>query len=133
MQGSVMVPGLFHRPQSGGLLVTVSLFASLWLLMFVISRVHMLHLSFTGLRQQREDESWLLEQCTTHEFYHMKLHSLLCDLAVTSRSSLLLNAVQHVVDNGYTPCHVLLDATLAWFLGKGLVVTPRVCSTRSCC
>ena len=46
MQGQVAVPGLFHRPQSGGLLVAVSLFASLWLLMFVLSRVHMLHLSF---------------------------------------------------------------------------------------
>ena len=129
MQGAVAVPGFFHHPQSGGLLVAVSLFASLWLLMFVLSRVHMLHLSFTTLKQQREDESWLLGQCTTDEFYHnMKQHLSLCDdLAVTSRSSLLLNAVQHVIDNtflcGYTPCHVLLDATLAWLLGKGLVVT----------
>jgi len=129
MQDRAAVPRLFHRPQSGGLLVAVSLGASLWLLMFVISRVHMLHLSFTALKQQREDESWLLGQCTTHEFYHnLKQHSSLCDdLAVASRGSLLLNAVQHVVDNtflcGYTPCHVLLDATLAWLLGKGLVVT----------
>ena len=131
MQGQVAVPGFFHRPQSGGLLVAVSLFASLWLLMFVLSRVHMLHLSFTALKQQREDESWLLGQCTTDEFYHnMKQHLSLCDdLAVTSRSSLLLNAVQHLVDNSYTPCHVLLDATLAWFLG---VVTPRVFSTCWC-
>jgi len=118
-----------HRPRSVGAVAVLSVLAALWLVMFVISRVHMLHLSFTSMKQQREDESWLLQQCASDTFYHnMKQHSSLCDdLAVTSRSSLLLNAVQHVLDNtflcGYTPCHQLLDATLAWLFGKGLVVT----------
>jgi len=110
----------------------LSLLLSVWLLMFVLSRVHMLHLSYTSLSLQREDERWLLQQCSTDEFYHnMKQHSTLCDdLSTLSRSSVLLSAVQHVLDHtylcGYTPCHELLDATLAWLLGKGLAVTAAV-------
>jgi len=101
----------------------------LWLLLFVLSRVHMLHLSHAALSQQRDDERWLLQQCATDEFYHnMKQHSSLCDdLSATSRSSVLLGAVQHVVDHtylcGYTPCHELLDATVAWLCGRGLAVS----------
>jgi len=112
--------------------MTISLLLSVWLLMFVLSRVHMLHLSYTSLSVQREDERWLLQQCSTHEFYHnMKQHSSLCDdLSTLSRSSVLLSAVQHVLDHtylcGYTPCHELLDASLSWLLGKGLAVTAVV-------
>jgi len=114
-------------PLSAAMLGSVLL--SVWLLMFVVSRVHMLHLSHSALTQQREDEHWLLRQCASDEFYHnMKQHSSLCDdLSALSRSSVLLSAVQHVIDHtylcGYTPCHELLDATVAWLLGKGLAVT----------
>jgi hypothetical protein len=110
----------------------VSLVLSLWLLLFILSRIHMLPISYSAQSQKREDERWLLQQCDIHEFYHnMKQHSSLCDdLSVTSRSSLLLGAVQHVVDHtylcGYTPCHELLDATISWLLGKGLAVTALV-------
>jgi len=91
----------------------------LWLLFFVLSHGHMLHISHSALSQQRDDERWLLQQCVTDEFYHnMKQHSSLCDdLSTLSRSSVLLAAVQHVVNHtylcGYTPCHELLDATVA--------------------
>ena len=104
-------------PLSAAMLGSVLL--SVWLLMFVVSRVHMLHLSHSALTQQREDEHWLLRQCASDEFYHnMKQHSSLCDdLSALSRSSVLLSAVQHVIDHtylcGYTPCHELLDATVA--------------------
>jgi len=110
----------------------VSLVLGLWLLLFLLSRVHMLHLSYTERAQQREDERWLLQQCATDEFYHnMKQHSSLCDdLSTLSRSNLMLGAVQHVVDHtflcGYTPCHELFDATVTWLLGKGLAVTAVV-------
>jgi len=106
-----------------------SVLLSVWLFMFVLSRVHMLHLSYTAQTQQREDERWLLQQCASDEFYHnMKQHSSLCDdLSTLSRGSVLLTAVQHVIDHtylcGYTPCHELLDATVSWLLGKGLAVT----------
>jgi len=114
-------------PLSAAMLCSVVL--SVWLLMFVVSRVHMLHLSHSALSQQREDERWLLWQCASDEFYHnMKQHSSLCnDLSTLNRSSVLLSAVQHVIDHtylcGYTPCHELLDTTVAWLLGKGLAVT----------
>jgi len=106
-----------------------SVVLSVWLFMFVLSRVHMLHLSYTAQTQQREDERWLLQQCGSDEFYHnMKQHSSLCDdLTTLSRSSVLLTSVQHVIEHtylcGYTPCHELLDATVTWLLGKGLAVT----------
>jgi len=102
---------------------------SVWLCMFVVSRVHMLHVSHSALTQQREDERWLLQQCASDQFYHnMKQHSSLCDdLTTLSRNSVLLTSVQHVIDHtylcGYTPCHELLDASVAWLLGKGLAVT----------
>jgi len=110
----------------------MSLLLGLWLLLFVLSRIHMLHISYSEQSQKREDERWLLQQCNLHEFYHnMKQYSSLCDdLSATSRSSLLLGAVQHVVDHtylcGYTQCHELLDATISWLLGKGLAVTALV-------
>jgi len=110
----------------------LSLLLALWLSLFVLSRIHMLHLSYSAQTQKRDDERWLLQQCDIHEFYHnMKQHSSLCDdLSAMSRSSLVLNAVQHVVDHtylcGYTPCHELLDSTISWLLGKGLAVTVLV-------
>jgi len=71
----------------------------------------------------------VLLQCATNEFYHnMKQQSSLCDdLTTLSRSSVLLGAVKHVVDHtylcGYTPCHALLYATVAWLCGRGLAVS----------
>jgi len=123
-------PGMHSRATlSLSAAMLCSILLSAWLFMFVLSRVHMLHLSYTSQTQQREDERWLLQQCATDEFYHnMKQHSTLCDdVSTLSRSNMLLSSVQHVIDHtylcGYTPCHELLDATVTWLLGKGLAVT----------
>ena len=48
--------------------VLLSLVLGLWLLLFVLSRIHLLHLSYSAQSQKREDERWLLQQCDIHEF-----------------------------------------------------------------
>ena len=103
----------------------VSLCFGLWLVCFLFSRMHILHVSYNNIMQQRDDESWLLQQCDQHEFYHnMKQHSALCDeLKGKSKNVAMFDAMQHVVDNtylcGYTPCHLMLEAVSAWMLGRG--------------
>ena len=110
-------------------LAIFSLGVGVWLACFVLSRAHMMHVSYNTIVQQRDDESWLLQQCKQDEFYHnMKQHSALCDeLAVRGKNVAAFDALQHVVDNtylcGYTPCHEMLDSVSAWMLGRGLVLT----------
>lgn len=89
----------------------------------------MLHHAYAAGHQLREDESWLLEQCDLHEFYHnMKQHSSLCDEVKAKHNSIIfLDALQHVVNNtylcGYQTCTSLLTALLDWAMGRGAMIT----------
>lgn len=102
---------------------------SLYATLFLVSRIHMLHHAYAAGHQLREDESWLLEQCDLHEFYHnMKQHSSLCDEVKAKHNSIIfLDALQHVVNNtylcGYQTCTSLLTALLDWAMGRGAMIT----------
>ena len=125
MQGKA--PGV-REPMSTAVCI-ISLCFGLWLVCFIFSRAHILHVAYNTIIQAREDESWLLQQCEQHEFYHnMKQHSALCDeLAGKSKNVAVFDAMQHVVDNtylcGYTPCYLMLEAVSAWMLGRGFFLT----------
>ena len=103
-----------------------------WFLMFLVSRLHILHHAYTQEVQMRDDESWLVQQCGTDEFYHnMKQHSALCDEVQNKKKSILiLNALQHMVANtylcGYEPCGNLLTAMLDWCMTRGMVITAFI-------
>jgi len=102
---------------------------ALWLLTFAASRAHMMYEAYAGFTEAREDESWLLGQCSGSEFYaRMKQHSSLCDeVTHKAKTVILLQAVRHVIDNsylcGYDPCADLLDCLATWALGRGLLLT----------
>lgn len=101
----------------------------LWIAMFMVSRLHMLHASYSLLENERENDQWLVEQCKLHEFYHnMKHHSSLCDSVQKKQAEiLLLQAMQRVIDEtylcGYESCGVLLMKVGDYMLGRGLVLT----------
>jgi uncharacterized membrane protein len=68
---SVSVGHIFHVSILGVIL---------WIGMFMVSRLYMLHASYIQLESERENDRWLVEQCKLHEFYHnIKHHSSLCD------------------------------------------------------
>ena len=89
----------------------------------------MLHAQYSNLVQKRSDEAWLQKQCQMHEFYHnMKQHSGLCDeVEERTRTVLILEAVEHVVQNtylcGYDPCITVLEHVVLWMAGRGLPFT----------
>lgn len=107
----------------------IMLVAMTWMATFVLSRAHMMLQAYTDFHEIREDESWLLGQCKTDEFYSkMKQHSSLCDeVAHKAKDVLMLKAMRHVLDNsylcGYDPCSELLDRVVLWALGRGLLFT----------
>lgn len=98
----------------------------IYALLFLVSRVHILHESYTHMAQMREDDQWLYQSCKNPEFYsNLKTHSTLCDeVNEKRRSVLLLMALQRVIDKthlcGYTECSVMLIAFADWALGRGL-------------
>ena len=101
---------------------------SLYITLFLISRIHILHEAYVAGHQLREDEAWLLQQCDLHEFYHnMKAHSSLCDEVKQKHNSIVfLDALQHVVNNtylcGYQSCSSLLSTLMDWILGRGALI-----------
>lgn len=101
----------------------------LWIFMFLLSRLHMLHASYSLLENERDNDTWLVEQCKLHEFYHnMKHHSSLCDSVQKKQGEiLLLQAMQRVIDEtylcGYESCGSLLMKVGDYMLGRGLVLT----------
>lgn len=103
--------------------------AFIWIVAFAMSRVHIMQQAYTDFAEIREDESWLLGQCTSHEFYsRLKQHSTLCDeVKHKANDILILKALQHMIDNsylcGYEPCFFLFDRLVAWALGRGIVFT----------
>ena len=112
-------------------LFNTMIFAGLvfWVAMFAVSRIHMLHTSYSDLRNERENDVWLSEQCKQDEFYHkMKHHSTLCDSVHKKQSEiLLLMAVNHVIDStymcGYESCGTLMIKVGDYLLGRGIVIT----------
>lgn len=101
----------------------------LWIGMFLVSRLHMLHASYSVLENERDNDVWLVEQCKLHEFYHnMKHHSSLCDSVQKKQGEiLLLLAMQRVIDEtylcGYESCGTLMMKVGDYMLGRGLVLT----------
>lgn len=95
------------------------LMLSVWLIFFVLTRIHMLHSAISRLSKERHNEHWLLEQCQQDEFYHnMKHHSTLCDEVSTNADDvLLLHAIREVVENsyvcGFQSCAEIVDVALA--------------------
>jgi len=115
-----------------GCMPLLLLVAVLWAAAFVLSRIHMMYQAYTDLSEVRDDESWLLGQCATHEFYsRMKQHSSLCDeVKHKAKDVIMLRAIRHVIDNsylcGYEPCSAIVDSFIVWALGRGLVLTIAV-------
>ena len=65
-------------------------FVSMYAMMFMVSRIHILHEAYAAGIQLRDDESWLLQQCESHDFYHnMKQHSGLCDEVKAKHNSIV--------------------------------------------
>lgn len=95
---------------------------------FMVTRVHMFQSSYATQQQQRDNDKWLLSQCSDDAFYHnMKHHSDICEqVSHESQRSLWLAAVDHVVRHthacGYQSCLSILEDTLAWVLGRGMLV-----------
>ena len=119
-----------NRNARRGLCVPLILaLAGAWLLVFALSRAHMVLQAYTDLAEVREDESWLREQCSTTEFYsRLKQHSALCDdVAHRHRDIMLLQAIKYTIDHsflcGYDPCAELLDRLALWAVGRGLMFT----------
>lgn len=97
-------------------------------LAFAFTRLYMLHHTYNALISERDNDSWLLQQCQHHEFYHnMKHHSSLCDdLSTRRRDSILMTSIQRVIEDsymcGFEPCTASLDALAQWMMGRGFVV-----------
>ena len=83
--------------------------------------------AYEELKTQREDESWLSEQCQSDEFYHnMKKHSTLCDnVEFNRRDIMVLNALRQVVENshlcGYESCVSILERTVHSIMKQGIM------------
>ena len=99
----------------------------MWLFFFVVTRTHMFVQAHQELHTQREEETWLLEQCKSDEFYHnMKKHSALCDSVEKNRRDvLLLNAMRQVIENsylcGYESCTDIMARFVAKLMQQGIV------------
>ena len=98
-------------------------------LLFVASRVHILHESYAHIVQVRSDEEWLATSCKNPEFYsNLKSHSVLCDeVAEKHRSVVLLDALEKVIEKthlcGYSDCASLLASLADWVLGRGALLS----------
>jgi hypothetical protein len=95
---------------------------------FLLSRMHMLLVTYNDLLTESENSVWLLQQCKHDEFYHnLKQHSSLCDdLSARQRDSILLNAMEHVIENsymcGFSSCVQIIEDVAAWAMGRGVFV-----------
>lgn len=101
---------------------------AIYALLFVASRIHILHESYAHLSQVRSDEEWLATSCKNPEFYsNLKSHSSLCDeVAEKHRSVMFLMALEKVIDKthlcGYSDCSTLLSHLADWVLGRGAIL-----------
>ena len=69
-----------------------------WLVSFVVTRIYALHEAYVAEVGKRNDERWLLKQCSDPEFYaNLRQHSDLCtEVANNARASLFLRALNKV-------------------------------------
>jgi hypothetical protein len=94
---------------------------------FFVTRVHMFQFAYASQQQQRDNDQWLLAQCADDAFYHnMRHHSDICEQAAQGgHHSIWLSAVDHVVRHthacGYQSCVSILEDTLSWVLGRGVL------------
>lgn len=93
----------------------------------MVTRVHMYQYAYANQQQKRENDKWLLAQCSDDGFYHnMKHHSDICEqVSHESQQSIWLAAVVHVVHHthacGYQSCVSIVEDMLAWVLSRGLL------------
>ena len=105
---------------------------ALWLCGFVLTRVQLYAQALVVEQQRRKHEEWLMQQCTSPEFYaNMKHHSALCDeVEAHARGSVHLVAAIQLIQNtylcGYAPCGTVVDHALAWITGHGLLFTSAL-------
>jgi len=94
---------------------------------FLVTRVHMFQFAYASHHQQRKNDQWLIAQCADDAFYHnMRHHSDICEqVSQDGHRSIWLSAIDHVVRNthacGYQSCVSILEDTLSWVLGRGLL------------
>ena len=96
---------------------------------FLVTRVQMFSDALNGENQRRSQEAWLRQECKKPEFYaNMQLHADLCDkVEAHARGHAWLAALSHLFQNtylcGYMPCATVLDRTLEWLAGHGVLFT----------
>ena len=96
---------------------------------FLVTRVQMFSEALNGENQRRSQEAWLRQECKKPEFYaNMQLHADLCDkVEAHARGHAWLAALSHLFQNtylcGYMPCATVLDRTLEWLAGHGVLFT----------
>lgn len=111
---------------------TAAFVAALYACGFVVSRVHMFHISYTRRLQHMHSEEWLVQQCRSHEFYHnMKHHSSVCeDVAARADEADWLAAFDDVVRSTYLcgsdPCANHVAAVASWMAHEGFFATAGV-------
>ena len=104
----------------------------LWLAGFVLTRVQVYSDALVVEQQRRKHEEWLMQQCTSPEFYaNMKHHSALCDeVEAHARGSVHLVAAIQLIQNtylcGYAPCSTVIDHVLLWVTGHGLLFSGLI-------
>ena len=96
---------------------------------FVVTRIQMFSDALNSENQRRSQEAWLRQECKKPEFYaNMQNHADLCDkVEAHARGHAWLAALSHLFQNtylcGYMPCATVLDRTLEWVAGHGLLFT----------
>jgi hypothetical protein len=96
---------------------------------FLVTRVQMFSEALNSEIHRRTQEAWLRQECKKPEFYaNMQNHADLCDkVEAHARAHAWLAALSHLFQNtylcGYMPCATVLDRTLEWVAGHGLLFT----------
>jgi len=94
---------------------------------FLATRSHMYHVAFAKRKLELDNNTWLLQQCKSSDFYsNMKHHSTLCDdVALAESDALWLHALRDVIDEthicGEQACAVRVQLLVEWILGRGLL------------
>lgn len=94
---------------------------------FLITQAFLVNHEYHSLLVQRENDSWLLQQCRFDEFYHrLGHHSRLCDeIAAKQMDPVWLEALRNVLGRAYicgeTSCVDFAKGMAEWVVGPGLV------------
>lgn len=102
--------------------------ASLWVFMFVLSRLFMFYSEYQNEVSKIADDEWLRVKCKDPDFFHnMKQHTDLClKVEQNARKSTMLVALNTVISStylcGYRSCGDYITEGVQWVLGFGLPV-----------